>query len=150
MDTQSQHLGLGNQKPQNFFSIWNKKSIEECFTEVGSISTYGSQNGGCGRRELREGERGEEEMASAVAPTRSEVLSLFRSLMRTAREFTDYNVREYTKRRTVDAFRHNRQLSDTKEVAAAFADGKVQLGVAKRQAVVYSLYAPKIKSVMEI
>lgn len=99
---------------------------------------------------LRERERGEEEMASAVAPTRSEVLSLFRSLMRTAREFTDYNVREYTKRRTVDAFRHNRHLSDTKEVAAAFADGKVQLGVAKRQAVVYSLYAPKIKSVMEI
>lgn len=90
-----------------------------------------------------------EEMAS-VAPTRSEVLSLFRSLMRTAREFKDYNVREYTKRRTVDAFRHNRHLSDTKEVATAFADGKVQLGVAKRQAVVYSLYAPKIKSVMEI
>ncbi|XP_057805054.1 protein ISD11 [Salvia miltiorrhiza] len=86
----------------------------------------------------------------ATAPTRREVLSLFRSFMRTAREFTDYNIREYAKRRAVDAFRQNRHLSDPAEVAAAFADGKSQLGVAKRQAVVYSLYAPSIKSVMEI
>ncbi|KAL3824763.1 hypothetical protein ACJIZ3_020792 [Penstemon smallii] len=84
------------------------------------------------------------------APTRSEVLSLFRSLLRTAREFSDYNVREYTKRRTVDAFRDNRRLSNQAEAAAAFAEGKSQLGVAKRQAVVYSLYAPKVKSIMEI
>ncbi|KAL8457583.1 hypothetical protein ACS0TY_034632 [Phlomoides rotata] len=85
-----------------------------------------------------------------AAPLRGEVLSLFRSIMRTARSFTDYNIREYAKRRTVDAFRHNRSLSDPAEAAAAFADGKSQLGVAKRQAVVYSLYAPTIKSVMEI
>jgi hypothetical protein len=32
----------------------------------------------------------------------------------------------------------------------AFAKGKQQLEVAKRQAVVYSLYAPKAKSVMEL
>ncbi|KAI3454830.1 hypothetical protein Pfo_011493 [Paulownia fortunei] len=86
----------------------------------------------------------------ASAPTRSEVLSLFRSLMRTAREFTDYNVREYAKRRTVDAFRHNRLLSDAAEAATAFAYGKSQLGVAKRQALVYSLYSPSVKSVMDV
>ncbi|XP_051147770.1 uncharacterized protein LOC127262943 [Andrographis paniculata] len=85
-----------------------------------------------------------------ASPTRSEVLSLFRSLLRAAREFTDYNIREYVKRRTVHAFRHNRSLSEPTEVAAAFADGKSQLGVAKRQAIVYSLYAPSVKSVMEI
>ncbi|KAL0417890.1 UNVERIFIED_CONTAM: LYR motif-containing protein 4 [Sesamum radiatum] len=84
------------------------------------------------------------------APARSEVLSLFRSLLRTARDFTDYNIREYAKRRTVDAFRHNGRLSDPAEAAAAFAEGKSQLGVAKRQALVYSLYAPRAKSVMEI
>ncbi|MQL80404.1 hypothetical protein Taro_012865 [Colocasia esculenta] len=91
-------------------------------------------------------------MASAVgsAPSRAEVLSLFRSLLRTAAKFPDYNIREYTKRRTVDGFRQNRELSDPVAVAAAFAGGKSQLEIARRQAVVYSIYAPKAKSVMEI
>ncbi|CAA3014797.1 Hypothetical predicted protein [Olea europaea subsp. europaea] len=83
-------------------------------------------------------------------PARSEVLSLFRSLLRTSREFSDYNMRKYVKRRTIDAFRHNRNLSDPAAVAAAFADGKSQLGMAKRQAVLYSFYAPRAKNVMEI
>ncbi|KAF7135718.1 hypothetical protein RHSIM_Rhsim08G0148900 [Rhododendron simsii] len=90
-------------------------------------------------------------MASLVPqPGRSEVLSLFRSLLRTSRKFADYNIREYAKRRTIDAFRHNKDLSDPTVIAAAFSDGKTQLEVATRQAVVYSLYAPKVKSVMEI
>ncbi|KAG2553237.1 protein ISD11-like [Panicum virgatum] len=74
-------------------------------------------------------------MAAVTAPTRAEALSLFRSLLRTAKQFSDYNIREYTRRRAA---------------AAAFAEGKKQLEVAKRQAVVYSLYAPKSKSVMEL
>uniref|UniRef100_A0A0D9VS34 Complex 1 LYR protein domain-containing protein n=1 Tax=Leersia perrieri TaxID=77586 RepID=A0A0D9VS34_9ORYZ len=87
--------------------------------------------------------------AAAAAPTRAEVLSLFRSLLRTGRQFSDYNIREYTRRRAADAFRENRALGDA-PAAAAFADGKKQLEVAKRQAVVYSLYAPKAKSIMEM
>ncbi|KAG0481951.1 hypothetical protein HPP92_010035 [Vanilla planifolia] len=90
-------------------------------------------------------------MASASAvPSRAEVLSLFRSLLRTASKFSDYNIREYARRRTVDGFHENRGLSDTASVAAAFADGKSHLEIARRQALVYSLYAPKVKSVMEI
>ncbi|KAG1368629.1 LYR motif-containing protein 4B [Cocos nucifera] len=87
---------------------------------------------------------------AASAPSRAEVLSLFRSLLRTAAKFTDYNVREYAKRRTIDGFRENRGLSDPSLIASAFADGRNQLEVAKRQVVVYSLYAPKVKNVMEI
>ncbi|KAJ7978481.1 LYR motif-containing protein [Quillaja saponaria] len=91
-------------------------------------------------------------MASAplCQPSRSEVLSLFRSLLRTARQFCDYNIKEYTKRRTIDAFRQNQNLSDPSSVASAYSEGKTQLEIAKRQAIVYSLYAPEIKSVMEI
>ncbi|EEF47801.1 LYR motif-containing protein 4 [Ricinus communis] len=81
--------------------------------------------------------------------SKGEILSLCRSLLRTARQFSDYNIREYTKRRTIDAFRENRNLTDPSSISAAFSDGKAQLDVAKRQVVVYSLYAPKIKSVME-
>nr|DAD34991.1 TPA_asm: hypothetical protein HUJ06_005631 [Nelumbo nucifera] len=87
---------------------------------------------------------------AASAPTRAEVLYLFRSLLRIAREFSDYNIREYTKRRTIDAFRQNRDLGDPLTISSAFADGKSQLQVARRQAAVYSLYAPKVKSIMEI
>ncbi|PKA46931.1 hypothetical protein AXF42_Ash020916 [Apostasia shenzhenica] len=89
-------------------------------------------------------------MASTAAPSRGEVLSLFRSLLRTAAKFPDYNIREYARRRTIDGFRANRLLADPSSVAAAFADGKSQLVVAQRQGLVYSLYAPKVKSVMEI
>ncbi|VVA29725.1 PREDICTED: LYR [Prunus dulcis] len=87
---------------------------------------------------------------AAGAPSRAEVLTLFRSFLRVARKFTDYNIREYTKRRTIDAFRQNRNLMDPSAISAAFSDGKAQFEVANRQAVVYSLYAPKLKSVMEV
>ncbi|KAH7839103.1 hypothetical protein Vadar_031476 [Vaccinium darrowii] len=90
-------------------------------------------------------------MASLVpSPGCSEVLSLFHSLLRTSRKFTNYNIREYTKRRIPDAFRHNKDLSYPSAIAAAFYEGKTQLEVATRQAVVYSLYAPKVKSIIEI
>jgi len=71
-------------------------------------------------------------------------------LLRTAKQFSDYNIREYTRCRAADAFRENRALADAPAAAAAFAKGKQRLEVAKRQAVVYSLYAPKAKSVMEL
>ncbi|KAG6476029.1 hypothetical protein ZIOFF_065264 [Zingiber officinale] len=60
-----------------------------------------------------------------------------------------YNIREYAKRRTVDGFRDNFGFSDPSSVAAAFADGNSQLEVSKRQVIVYSLYAPEVKSIME-
>lgn len=85
-----------------------------------------------------------------ATPSRSEVLSLFRSLLRAARQFPDYNIREYTKRRTIDAFRENQTLSDASSISSAYAGGKAQLEVAKRQALVYSLYAPKAKSIMDV
>ncbi|PWA97337.1 complex 1 LYR protein [Artemisia annua] len=88
-------------------------------------------------------------MASA-APSRSQILSLFRSLLRTSHQFPDYNIREYTKRRTIDSFRTNKTLSEPSLISAVFDEGQSQLQVAKRQAVVYSLYAPKIKSIMDV
>uniref|UniRef100_A0A2P2JF84 Complex 1 LYR protein domain-containing protein n=1 Tax=Rhizophora mucronata TaxID=61149 RepID=A0A2P2JF84_RHIMU len=87
-------------------------------------------------------------MASFMV-TKGEVLSLYRSLLRTARQFSDYNIREYTKRRTFDGFRRNRDLVEPSAITAAYSDGEAQLEVAKRQALVYSLYAPNIKSIME-
>ncbi|KAD4385351.1 hypothetical protein E3N88_25519 [Mikania micrantha] len=69
-----------------------------------------------------------------ATPSRAEIIFLFRSLLRSARQFSDYNIREYTKRRTIDSFRNNKTLSDPSSIAAAFSDGQSQLQVAKRQA----------------
>ncbi|KAE8655209.1 tropomyosin-like isoform X1 [Hibiscus syriacus] len=85
----------------------------------------------------------------AVVPMRIEVLHLYRTLLRVGRQFSDYNIGEYSKRRTMDAFRDNKNLTDTRLLSAAFSDGKAQLEVAKKQAIVYSLYAPKVKSILD-
>ncbi|KAK3225506.1 hypothetical protein Dsin_005368 [Dipteronia sinensis] len=82
--------------------------------------------------------------------SRTEIFGLYRSLLRTARDLCDYNIREYTKRRTTDGFRQNQKLTDPDSILLAYEEGKNQLALAKRQSVVYSLYVPKVKSVMEL
>jgi hypothetical protein len=67
-------------------------------------------------------------------------LALYRSLLRTGREFTDYNVREYVKRRAREGFIANRALSASDAIERCMADGAAQLEVARRQAAVYALY----------
>ncbi|KAK1295952.1 hypothetical protein QJS10_CPB15g01362 [Acorus calamus] len=79
----------------------------------------------------------------ASTPSPGEILSLFRSLLKTASKFSDYSIREYMKRRTIDAFRDNKTLSDPNTVCSAFIDGKTQLEIERRQSIVFSLYAPK-------
>ncbi|KAF7838508.1 LYR motif-containing protein 4 [Senna tora] len=90
---------------------------------------------------------------SSKVPSKAQVLSLYRSLLRTARQFSDYNIKEYTKLRTIDAFRHSQSLSDPSSIASAYSHGVAQLDVAKRQAVVYSLInheTDDITSILEL
>ncbi|ORY37826.1 iron-sulfur cluster biosynthesis protein Isd11 [Rhizoclosmatium globosum] len=67
------------------------------------------------------------------APTRTEALSLYRNLLRSARLFSNYNFRNYVVRRSTDAFRHFKSETDASILAAAFQKGLAELGVAKRQ-----------------
>lgn len=99
----------------------------------------------------RIGRRGVGVMAGgAAAPSPTQARELFKALLREARKFSNYNVREYVKRRTVDGFHEHRDASDPGAVAAAYEYGVKQLEIAKRQAVVYNLYAPKLKSIMDL
>uniref|UniRef100_A0A0D3FGE3 Uncharacterized protein n=2 Tax=Oryza TaxID=4527 RepID=A0A0D3FGE3_9ORYZ len=60
-------------------------------------------------------------------------------------QLSNYNIHEYTRCRV-----QRMPSARTVPLATAFADGKKQLDVAKRHAVVYSLYTPKAKSIMEM
>eukprot|EP00250_Pteridium_aquilinum_P026661 c33386_g1_i1 orf=141-422(+) len=83
-------------------------------------------------------------------PSAAEVKALFRALLREARKFQDYNIREYVKRRSRQGFHQHQSVTSPEIAVTAFSEGREMLDVAKRQAVVYSLYAPKVRNVMEI
>mmetsp|Transcript_58254 Transcript_58254/g.126578 ORF Transcript_58254/g.126578 Transcript_58254/m.126578 type:complete len:84 (-) Transcript_58254:16-267(-) len=80
-------------------------------------------------------------------PSRSLVLSLFRSMIRSSRNFTDYNFNSFARRRIRIGFARNSKLEGS-AAAEAYQEGIKQLGVVQRQAVVSSLY-PDVNSVMK-
>ncbi|MCO5570879.1 hypothetical protein L7F22_024608 [Adiantum nelumboides] len=87
---------------------------------------------------------------AAPPPSAAEVKALLRAFLREARKFSDYNIREYVKRRSRQGFHQHQHASSPEVAATAFSEGRELLDVAKRQAIVYSLYAPKVKNIMEI
>ncbi|CAN7041228.1 unnamed protein product, partial [Brassica oleracea var. botrytis] len=72
------------------------------------------------------------------------------SLLRAECQYLDYNIKEYTKRRTLDGFRINKNLSDPSNVEEASAEGKAQLEVVERMLKVNLVYPPKTKNIMEL
>ncbi|KJX93644.1 iron-sulfur cluster biosynthesis protein isd11 [Zymoseptoria brevis] len=76
-------------------------------------------------------------MASTTA---FEVRSLYRSLLRTSRQFAAYNFREYAKRRTRDAFREHSTESDARTIQELTQKGLKELQILKRQTVVSQFF----------
>lgn len=79
-------------------------------------------------------------------PSRPQVLSLLRSLLRFGSKITNYNFREHAKRRALQGFRANRGLSGN-EAQIKYDEGLIQLNVLKRQSVISQLY-PDMGSVI--
>eukprot|EP00526_Cylindrotheca_closterium_P028004 CAMPEP_0113617686 /NCGR_PEP_ID=MMETSP0017_2-20120614/8916_1 /TAXON_ID=2856 /ORGANISM="Cylindrotheca closterium" /LENGTH=84 /DNA_ID=CAMNT_0000527105 /DNA_START=108 /DNA_END=362 /DNA_ORIENTATION=- /assembly_acc=CAM_ASM_000147 len=73
--------------------------------------------------------------------------TLYRSLLRQAKQVPDYNFRSYSIRRVKAGFRKNQHLQG-EEAAAAIRDGQEQLEVLKRQVTIGKLY-PSATSVMD-
>ncbi|KAI8591257.1 hypothetical protein BDZ88DRAFT_411891 [Geranomyces variabilis] len=71
--------------------------------------------------------------SSSAPPTRPQVLSLYRSLLRSARVFATHNYRDYVHRRTRDAFRSAKTVADPAAVSDLYAKGLAELAVARRQ-----------------
>ncbi|KAI9203622.1 complex 1 protein-domain-containing protein [Polychytrium aggregatum] len=75
---------------------------------------------------------------SSAAPSRTAVLSLYRSFIRTAKQFKSYNYSQYVQRRARDTFREHMNETDAIRIAALYQRGISDLEIAKRQAWVNS------------
>ncbi|KAJ3065443.1 hypothetical protein HDU98_011199 [Podochytrium sp. JEL0797] len=77
---------------------------------------------------------------SPTVPTPAQSLSLYRSLLRSARLFSNYNFRHYVARRSSDAFRQFKLCTDPAVLATAYTKGLYDLGVARRQGTIDQMY----------
>lgn len=72
--------------------------------------------------------------------TRETVLSLYRQLLRASECIPNYSYREYALRRTRDAFRQHKEETDGEKVKELLNQGKTDLEIVKRQAIIEGLY----------
>ncbi|GAB1205754.1 hypothetical protein APSETT445_004433 [Aspergillus pseudonomiae] len=72
--------------------------------------------------------------------TAFQVRSLFRSLLRQSSQFSNYNFREYARRRTRDAFREHQLETEDRRIQELIQDGLQNLRMMKRQTVISQFY----------
>ena len=86
--------------------------------------------------------------ATMATPSRSATLGLYRSLLRAAKGFSNYNFREYALRRVREDMREASALTDSTAVTRAHQEGRRQLGLIQRQATISAMF-PQEKHAME-
>jgi len=69
-----------------------------------------------------------------------QVRSLFRQLLRQSSQFSNYNFREYARRRTKDAFREHKTEAEERIVQELIQDGLKNLRMMKRQTAISQFY----------
>ncbi|XP_047424507.1 LYR motif-containing protein 4 [Mugil cephalus] len=75
-----------------------------------------------------------------AASTRSQVISLYRMMLRESSKFPSYNYRTYAVRRVRDAFRANRKIGDPKAVEGLMEEGRQTLALIQRQVSIGKMY----------
>lgn len=79
-------------------------------------------------------------MSAVNAPTRRQVLSLYKQFIKSSSQFSDYNFREYFLRRSRDTFKSNKDVNEAEKLSSLFDKAKEELGTIKRQAVISQMY----------
>mmetsp|Transcript_12931 Transcript_12931/g.21125 ORF Transcript_12931/g.21125 Transcript_12931/m.21125 type:complete len:86 (-) Transcript_12931:372-629(-) len=79
--------------------------------------------------------------------SRIQVVHLYRTFLRNAKLFSDYNFKSYAFRRIRAGFRENLGLKDSDAITFEYNKGLNDLASLKRQATVSSLY-PELGNVM--
>ncbi|CEP15276.1 hypothetical protein [Parasitella parasitica] len=76
----------------------------------------------------------------ATATSSQKVLSLYRDFIRHGSKFSSYNFRDYTLRRSRDAFRANMTETSPEKIGSFIAKAEQELAVVKRQAAISQMY----------
>ncbi|KAI9469735.1 MAG: hypothetical protein EXX96DRAFT_491428 [Benjaminiella poitrasii] len=87
-------------------------------------------------------------MATTASSTK--VLSLYRNFIRYGHKFASYNFRDYTVRRSRDAFRANMLENSPEKIAAFITKAEQDLAVVKRQAAISQMYSTGEHLVVEV
>ncbi|XP_059145891.1 LYR motif-containing protein 4-like [Physella acuta] len=75
-----------------------------------------------------------------AAPTKVQILSLYKQLLRESNKLSDYNFRMYALRRTKDAFKENKAETNVTKIQDLVAKAKENLDILKRQALISHLF----------
>ncbi|XP_041986197.1 protein bcn92 [Aricia agestis] len=76
----------------------------------------------------------------SASVTKSQVLVLYKSLLKESQKFPNYNFRSYALRRIRDAFKSNKTIGDNKEILKEYEYGKQNLEIIKRQVVIGDMF----------
>lgn len=79
-------------------------------------------------------------VATVQRDTAFQVRSLFRSLLRQSSQFSNYNFREYARRRTKDAFRECQNETEDRKIQELIQEGLMNLRMMKRQTIISQFY----------
>ncbi|CAI7575558.1 unnamed protein product [Penicillium glandicola] len=79
-------------------------------------------------------------VASLHRETAFQARSLFRSLLRHSGQFSNYNFREYARRKTRDSFREHQNTTEERQIQELIQDGLKSLRLLKRQTVISQFY----------
>ena len=73
--------------------------------------------------------------------TTAKVLKLYRSSLKAARDFVDYNFREYALRSVRNRYRSNRSVTNPQQIEDLIREGEKNLQILRRQVLIGKLYA---------
>ncbi|CCD25270.1 Isd11p NDAI_0E04530 [Naumovozyma dairenensis CBS 421] len=79
-------------------------------------------------------------MTAAIAPTRRQVLSLYKQFIKNANQFNNFNFREYFLRKSRASFKQNSTIQDAEKLSKLYQDAKNDLSALKRQSVISQMY----------
>ncbi|KAJ9090499.1 hypothetical protein DSO57_1001957 [Entomophthora muscae] len=91
----------------------------------------------CNSSLARVNTKGDEE--SLLKPSKNQVLSLYRNLLRASKGFHGYNFQQYAIRRTKDSFRSNKDIDEAAAIKA-YQTGNNDLEVIRRQSIISNLF----------
>lgn len=80
-------------------------------------------------------------IGNMAAASRAQVLRLYRALLRESQRFGGYNYRTYAIRRIRDAFRENKNITDSEKIEELVNKAKANLEIIHRQVTIGQLYS---------